>query len=155
MRYPLFTLLLCGWLPVLAQDADTGLQSPMELVQQARSEIKEISIEELAARPAPSILIDVREPYEYEEGRIPGARNIPRGRLEFDLMKHPELELIGKVDPPSLAATEIVLYCRSGGRGALAAQSLQSMGFTNVKSIAGGYQAWVEAGEPVQQNPAE
>ena len=155
MRIPVFTFLLLTWLPGLAQDTGTGLQSPMELVEQARSEIKEISVDELAARAAPAVLIDVREPYEYEEGRIPGARNIPRGRLEFDLLKHPELELIGKVDPPSLGATEIVLYCRSGGRGALAAQSLQSMGFTNVKSVAGGYLAWLEAGEPIQQNPAD
>lgn len=85
-------------------------------------------------------IIDVREPDEYAAGHLAGAINFPRGLLEFKLSGTPALE------PRDLS---VVLYCKTSGRAALAASAMQAMGYLNVVSIAGGYDAWVEAGKPV------
>jgi molybdopterin/thiamine biosynthesis adenylyltransferase/rhodanese-related sulfurtransferase/molybdopterin converting factor small subunit len=87
------------------------------------------------ASPEPPLLIDVRDPEEWEISRIEGARLIPRAQL-------PE-----RVDELT-RAREIVLYCRSGKRSALATQLLLDLGFTHVKSLAGGINAWAEAVDP-------
>jgi molybdopterin/thiamine biosynthesis adenylyltransferase/rhodanese-related sulfurtransferase len=81
------------------------------------------------------ILIDVREKDEWVEGSIPGARWIPRGFLELRIE-----------DQVPERSSEIVLYCAGGTRSALAAQSLAELGYTNVKSLAGGFSAWKRAG---------
>ena len=83
------------------------------------------------------ILIDVREKDEWSEGFIPGARWIPRGFLE--------LRVEDQIPEPS---SEIILYCAGGNRSALAARSLGELGYTNVKSMAGGFSAWKRAGLP-------
>ena len=87
-------------------------------------------------------LIDVREPDEYRQGHLPGAVNMPRGLLEFQLSSHPACQN---------AELNVLLYCKTSGRAALAACAMQDMGYRNVRSIAGGYDAWVAAGQPVQQ----
>lgn len=123
--------------------------SVAELVLNARARIQEIAGAELPRwREAGAALIDVREPAEYATGHIEGAINIPRGVLEFEVQATPALD---NVTDPALALRErpIVLYCRSGGRAALAADSLQQMGFTRVVSLAGGIGAWREAGGTV------
>ncbi|HVU51320.1 MAG TPA: molybdopterin-synthase adenylyltransferase MoeB [Polyangia bacterium] len=81
------------------------------------------------------ILIDVREKDEWLEGSIPGARWIPRGFLEQRIE-----------DQVPERSAEIVLYCAGGTRSALAARSLEELGYTNVKSMAGGFSAWKRAG---------
>ncbi len=83
------------------------------------------------------ILIDVREKDEWSEGFIPGAQWIPRGFLE--------LRIEDQIPEPS---SEIILYCAGGNRSALAARSLAELGYTNVKSMAGGFGAWKRAGLP-------
>ena len=123
--------------------------SVAELVLNARARIQEIAGAELPRwREAGAALIDVREPAEYATGHIEGAINIPRGVLEFEVQATPALD---NVTDPALALCDrpIVLYCRSGGRAALAADSLQQMGFTRVVSLAGGIGAWREAGGTV------
>lgn len=120
-----------------------------DLVAAARRVIHEVDAAGLAARSGTaSVLIDVREPHEYAAGHLPGAINLPRGVLEFQVDAHPAMAC---ATAPALAdrGRPILLYCRSGGRAALAAQSLAAMGFSDVRSIAGGIQAWVEAGLPV------
>ena len=99
------------------------------------------------------VIIDVREGGEYNQGSIPGAINVPRGILEFELSRHPALNcdphpVVSKPEQP------IYLYCRSGGRSALAAATLQSMGFTNVWSLAGGFDAWTSQNHPVARSSA-
>jgi rhodanese-related sulfurtransferase len=117
------------------------MKSAHDLVEQARTSIQEVSMTEAdAAIQAADVLIDVREPDEFREGHIDGALNIPRGVLEFKLSGTPEL---GARD------LSVVLYCKTSGRAALAAAALQEMGYMNVKSIAGGFDAWVEAGKAV------
>jgi rhodanese-related sulfurtransferase len=116
------------------------MKSAHDLVEQARTKIQEISMSEAeSALQAADVLIDAREPDEFREGHIEGALNIPRGVLEFKLSGAPEL---------SARDLHIVLYCKTSGRAALAAASLQEMGYLSVKSIAGGFDAWVAAGKP-------
>jgi len=112
-----------------------SLLTSSQLVTQAKSSIIEILPSELADMLPEEdlILIDVREPNEYEESYIPGACSMPRGVLEFRILEHEQ------VNNPEV---KIILYCRSGGRSALAAESLTKMGFRNVMSLAGGYEAW-------------
>ena len=123
--------------------------SVAELVLNARARIQEIAAAELPRwREVGAALIDVREPAEYATGHIEGAINIPRGVLEFEVQATPALD---NVTDPALALRDrpIVLYCRSGGRAALAADSLGQMGFTRVVSLAGGIGAWREGGGAV------
>lgn len=113
-----------------------------ELVVEAKKLVKECSPEELHARMAAphALVIDVREPDEYRQGHIPGAVNIPRGMLEFKISSEPALQ---QVDRP------ILLCCKSSGRAALSAVALHNMGFSNVVSVAGGFDAWIAGGHPV------
>lgn len=80
-------------------------------------------------------LIDVREKNEYDDGYIPGATHIPRGFLESRIE-----EAVPDKNAP------VLLYCAGGTRSALAAQTLQEMGYTDVVSMAGGFGAWKNAG---------
>ncbi|MCB1560082.1 MAG: sulfurtransferase [Xanthomonadales bacterium] len=118
-----------------------------ELVAQARQGIRETTPQD-ARSNSRAVLIDVREPAEYASGHIPGAINIPRGVLEFQVDAHPA---VAGVSDPALSNKDcpIIIYCRTGGRAALATQALQSMGFSDVLSIAGGILAWSEAGLPL------
>lgn len=113
-----------------------------QLVARARANIREVSIEEFEThRPADAVVIDVREPDEFADEHIPGAVNIPRGVIEAEV--EPVEEMGGRVAPELHDPHRpIYLYCRSGGRSALAAHALQEMGFTRIFSIAGGILAW-------------
>lgn len=116
-----------------------------ELVAQAKQSIREVDhAETQTAIDGNTILLDVREPGEYEMGHLPGAVNVPRGVLEFKVGMHPALQD---------SSASIFLYCKTGGRSALATQSLQTMGFTSVASVAGGFDGWAEAGQAVEKNP--
>ncbi|ODU44783.1 rhodanese-like domain-containing protein [uncultured Aquimonas sp.] len=127
-------------------------KSPTELVAEARARITEVSVEALASEaPGSYVLIDVREPGEFATAHIAGAIPIPRGVLEFQVEANPAIACVTET---ALAVREqpIVLYCRTGGRSALAAESLQKLGFTRVRSLAGGITAWTAAGKPVTQH---
>ena len=100
-----------------------------------------------------AVLIDVREPAEYAQGHLPGAINLPRGVLEFQIHAHPAMACTTS-EALAVADRELVLYCRTGGRSALAADSLQALGFTRVRSLAGGLTAWRNAGHPLTPEPA-
>ncbi len=119
-----------------------------QLVDEARAQIREVAPQDFSADRGAAVVIDVREPAEFQTGHIPEAINIPRGVLEFQVDAHPA---IASVSDPALAAKScpIVLYCRTGGRAALSAVSLQRMGFTDVRSISGGITGWTDAGLPV------
>lgn len=119
-----------------------------QLVEEARKQIREVAPSDLAANRGSAVLIDVREPAEYQTGHIEDAINIPRGVLEFQVDAHPA---VANVSDPALSSKScpIVVYCRTGGRAALSAVSLQRMGFTDVRSISGGITGWTDAGLPV------
>lgn len=117
------------------------MKSAHDLVAEAKTQIHEVSVQDAeAAIRGADLLIDVRESDEFAAGHIPGAIHIPRGMLEFKLSNAPEL---------SARDLKLVLYCKTSGRSALAAASLQQMGYLNVQSISGGFDAWSEAGKPV------
>jgi rhodanese-related sulfurtransferase len=117
------------------------MKTAHDLVAAAKARIQEVSLAhaEQAILDA-DVLIDVREADEYAAGHIAGAIHMPRGLLEFKLGNTPEL---------ASRELNIVLYCKNSGRSALAACSLQDMGYLKVTSIAGGIDAWIEAGKPV------
>ncbi|MDO7710356.1 MAG: rhodanese-like domain-containing protein, partial [Pseudomonadota bacterium] len=97
-------------------------KSAMDLVQAAKVNITEITISQANELfVTGSIPLDVRELLEYETGHIPNARHISRGMLEFKIANHPDFHD---------SATSIVVYCKSGGRSALATETLQQMGFS-------------------------
>ncbi|HEY3433539.1 MAG TPA: rhodanese-like domain-containing protein [Rhodocyclaceae bacterium] len=117
-------------------------KSAHELVQEAKKSIKEGTSAEISQHiaVAGSLLIDVREPEEFVQGHIPGAINIPRGMLEFKISNEPTLQDLQR---------PVVLYCKSSGRSALAAVALKTMGFQNVISLTGGFDAWTAAGHDI------
>lgn len=117
------------------------MKTAHELVTAAKTRIREVALDdaELATRNA-DVLLDVREADEYAAGHLPGATMIPRGMLEFTLSNKPEFATLD---------LNIVLYCKTSGRAALAACALLDMGYRNVQSIAGGYDAWRDAKKPI------
>lgn len=117
-----------------------------DLVAAARARIREIGPSELLAfHAAGAPIIDVREPEEFSEGHIPGAVNIPRGLLEFEVDGHPAVAY-RTAEELSHRERPVVLYCLSGGRSALAAAALQGLGFVSPMSLAGGILHWEDAG---------
>lgn len=117
------------------------MKTAHDLVAAAKGRIQEVGLDdaEQAIRDA-DVLIDVREAEEYAAGHIPGAIHVSRGLLEFKLSSSPEL---------NARDLKIVLYCKTSGRAALSACVLLDMGYLQVKSIAGGIDAWIAAGKPV------
>lgn len=107
----------------------------LNIVNDAKSRIREVTVAETQARNADAKLIDVREDNEWEAGHAAGAIHLGKGIIERDI----ETTVPDK-------ATELILYCGGGYRSALAADALQKMGYTNVFSMAGGWKAWKEAG---------
>ena len=92
------------------------------------------------------LLLDIREPYEFDEIRIEGALNVPRGILEaacdYDY-EETEPELVAARD------REIIVICRSGNRSVLAALTMQQMGYNNVKSLKTGMRGWSDYEQPM------
>ncbi|MGJ8679295.1 rhodanese-like domain-containing protein [Paraglaciecola sp.] len=120
-----------------------------EYITLVRKQIIEIDIDTFNTNPSLySLLIDIRETPEVAQGVIANSIHIPRGLLEAKLG-----ELSPDKDPENAAKwlqqQSIALYCRTGGRSALAAKSLMNMGLTNVVSIKGGTSCWLEKGLPL------
>ena len=108
-----------------------------KLVADAKKKITEISPQDAAAksRRGEAVIVDVREKDEWDEEHIPNATHLSRGTIELDIEeKVPDVNAL------------IVCHCGGGGRSALAADSLQKMGYKNVRSLAGGFKAWKAAG---------
>ena len=120
-----------------------------ELVRRAEAQIETIGAAEaiVAAGDEDTVFIDLRDIRELQrEGKIPGARHIPRGMLEF------------WIDPQSpyhkplfTEPKRFIFYCNLGWRSALAAQVAQQMGLENLCHIEGGFEAWKKAGGAVEQ----
>jgi rhodanese-related sulfurtransferase len=120
-----------------------------DLVAAAKARIREVTASELLQlQQAGSPVVDVREPDEFVEGHLPGAVNIPRGLLEFEVDGHPAVNY-QTAEALSHRERPVVLYCLSGGRSALAAEALKRLGFTSPVSLAGGILHWADAGHPV------
>jgi rhodanese-related sulfurtransferase len=123
-----------------------------EMVEKAIAKVEAISAQDVRAgldSGEVDLVIDVREPNEWSEGHIPGAINVPRGMLE--LRADPD----SPAADPALSANKdarVVVYCLKapGARSLLAAQTLGTMGYSNVAAMRGGFGEW-----RAEQLPAE
>jgi rhodanese-related sulfurtransferase len=115
----------------------------LALVEDAKQRVEEIAVDEVVARRARGEsfrLVDVREDDEWRAGHAAGAEHMGRGVIERDI----------RVKAPN-KGEELVLYCGGGFRSALAADSLQKMGYTRVRSMAGGWKAWLTGRHPTEK----
>ena len=107
-----------------------------DLLAQAKSAITEVDTADAASRIERGVVVlDVREPDEYEQGALPNALHIPRGHLEAQI----ETKIVDKSAP-------VVVYCAGGVRSAFAAKTLAELGYTDVVSMAGGFGKWKDEG---------
>ncbi len=126
------------------------IQSVMDMVAAATSEIENISVADAQARMSDDdfVLVDIRDPREMvREGRIPGAVEASRGFLEF---------MIDPANPMHMdvfsSGKKLVFFCAGAGRSAVSVKTLQEMGLENAAQLAGGFKAWREAGAPVEKD---
>jgi rhodanese-related sulfurtransferase len=110
-----------------------------KLVSEAKKNIAEISPQDAAAKlkSGEAVIVDVRDKDEWDEAYIPGALHMSRSTIELDIEETVP-------DPNAM----IICHCGGGGRGALATESLQKMGYKNACNMAGGFNAWKAAGLP-------
>lgn len=109
-----------------------------QLTEDAKTRVREVSAAEASQlRSQGAVLIDVRESDEFEAGHAMGAIPLSKGVVELHIE-----------DAVPDVSTPIICYCGGGSRSALAADSLQKMGYTNVASMAGGFRAWKNEGLP-------
>ncbi|MEA2014692.1 MAG: rhodanese-like domain-containing protein [Thermodesulfobacteriota bacterium] len=113
-----------------------------DFVKEAKKTAKEISVADAKAdidAGKAIIILDCRTVKEFKAGHLPKAINIPRGLLEFKVEK--------KIPNKT---SYVICYCKTGGRSCLSTSTLGQMGYTNIKSLAGGWKAWIAAGYPVE-----
>jgi molybdopterin/thiamine biosynthesis adenylyltransferase/rhodanese-related sulfurtransferase len=108
-----------------------------DLLKQTKSRIRETTTEEAETQLGAATFLDVREPDEHEQGTVPGAVHIPRGNLESNV----ESRITDKSAP-------VVVYCAGGTRSAFAAETLGLLGYTDVVSLAGGFNKWKNENRP-------
>ena len=114
------------------------MKSYHELVAEAKTRVREVTVEDVMQLPpggGDAVVVDVREDREWDAGHVPGAVHLGRGVLEVK---------VHQVFPDP--STPLILYCGGGNRSALAADVLQVMGYTNVASMTGGFRAWLQSG---------
>jgi rhodanese-related sulfurtransferase len=112
------------------------MKSGVDLINESKARIKQIDAQEALARHArgTSVFLDVRDLPEVNLGKIPGAVHVSRGNLET------------KIEAVVPRDADVVIYCASGNRSALAAETMEQMGYTTVCSLAGGFRGWAESG---------
>jgi rhodanese-related sulfurtransferase len=134
MSRNLHTTLVSAILTLTSPIAADEVVTPADLVAEAKASITEVDVSDAQSLIEDgALIIDVREPQEFNAGHLPGAINIPRGVLEFRIADYHDSD-----DPDQT----MVVYCRSGSRSALAVQTLQRLGYGGAVSMTGGYRAW-------------
>jgi rhodanese-related sulfurtransferase len=110
-----------------------------DIVAEAKRHITEVTVATAKQLLAEGniVVVDTREESEYAAGHLDDALLLPRGVLEFKIGNIPELADKSKA---------VLVYCRTGGRSSLAAQTMQLLGYKNVLSMAGGFEAWQKNG---------
>jgi rhodanese-related sulfurtransferase len=119
-----------------------------DLVADAKSKVENLDPDavERELDDGGALLVDIRDAPELDaDGRIPGALHVPRGMLEFRADTTSPYH-----QPPLDPSKRVILHCASGGRSALAAQTLQEMGYEDVAHLDGGIKAWKDAGKPTE-----
>lgn len=117
-----------------------------DLLAEARAEVSLAEAERAEILIAEQALVlDVREPAEFQMGHLPNAVNVPRGVLEFKVGSHPDL---------SDSQRSILIYCKNGGRSTLAAYTLKQMGFSHVEMLVGGFDNWSGSVHQIEVDPS-
>jgi rhodanese-related sulfurtransferase len=124
------------------------MKTAADLVKEAKQQIENLTVDQVAQEIAagPVTVVDLRESSERAAGVIPGSIHAPRGMIEFYADPTSPYHLPG-FSPQG----RMILHCASGGRSALAANTLKQMGYTNVAHLDGGFKAWQMAGKPIEQ----
>lgn len=128
--------------PIAGQPSWRDQPAVIKMIEEARSSTRQVPLAELKKlwdEDAEIVILDVRTPREYEAAHIPWADNAPRGLLEFSIWS-----LVPDQEEP------IYVYCKTGGRAALAAKLLNEFGYKNVYAVATGIADWARSGYPVQ-----
>lgn len=149
-----FKILLIAFVTFIFASCTAIYEDGNDLASVVKSEINEISVDtlkQMIENGDEFLLIDVRQATEYEAGNIPGSFSIPRGELEFLILDEYFWEEQFMYTP--LKTDKIIVYCKVGGRGALAAKSLQKLGFENVSNLDGGYTAFAGENHIAQKQP--
>ena len=118
-----------------------ALKTGEALIEEAKQQIEEVTpeqVREMQARSERVVYLDVREPNEWNLGRLPQAVHLPRGNLET------------KVESLIDRNQKVVIYCARGNRSALAALTMKQMGYQNVASMAWGFQGWADINGEVE-----
>jgi rhodanese-related sulfurtransferase len=113
-----------------------------DLVEEAKQQIEEVTpeqVREMQTRGENAVYLDVREPNEWNLGRLPGAVHLPRGNLE------------SKVEALIDRNQKVVIYCARGNRSALAALTLKQMGYENAVSMARGFMGWADINGDIEE----
>ncbi len=150
-----FNLIISALLIVIISSCTAIYEDGNELASVVKSDINIMQVDTLKAmieNGEEFLLLDVRQPAEYEAGNIPGSFSIPRGELEFLILDEYFWEEQFMYLP--LKTDKIIVYCKVGARGALAAKSLQKLGFENVYNLEGGFMGF-SGGELVQAKQPE
>lgn len=130
-------------LPSVAQSFPPSVT---QKIQAAQKRVNTIGMEEyrkVVKNPGEALIVDVREPQEFAAGHVPGAVNIPRGLVEFQIWKHVGFPANLDTNRP------VYLQCQSGNRASLAAQSLAELGFTHTSAVVMSLDEWQKAGHPL------
>ncbi|OYT17742.1 MAG: hypothetical protein B7C24_01060 [Bacteroidetes bacterium 4572_77] len=152
-RYLYSLPILAGLLMMFSCSRTTNTyNNAAELVAEISPSVEMMKVETLHAMMdtgAMILLIDVREPNEYNHGYIPGSTNIPRGLVEFKISKDAFWE--AQFLYPPLKTDEIIIICKKGDRSVLTVDAVKKMGFDNVKVLDGGFKKW-ELTYPLEQD---
>lgn len=127
------------------------MASVRDMVAEAKGRIENLSMEDVEAerQDGKTLLVDVRDVRElWREGKIPGARHVPRGMLEF--WADPQSEYHKDFMKPE---ERVILYCAGGLRSALAADTLTRLGYTDVAHLEVGFDEWKRRGGEVAEVP--
>ena len=143
-RIVLVSIALLISLPAAAADWPPIVSERIAKAKAAVKQVDMAALKKAVDKKEDVMILDVREPQEYESGYIPGAVNIPRGQLEMKIWKY-----VGF--PDKLDTTrKIYIYCATSGRSALAAETLTQLGFTNVYLVNMQLEDWKKAGYPLE-----
>jgi rhodanese-related sulfurtransferase len=143
-------IICCSFLTAAAADKTTQKWPSVvdEVIAAVKNSITMVGMKEfdgIFESNAYDLIIDVREPYEFERGHVPGAINIPRGIIEFMIW-----EKVGFPDKTDLGK-KIYIYCRTGNRTALTAATLKDLGFTNIYGVDMNFSKWRRFGYPTEK----
>ena len=129
----------------LAQDAKPAGPPPVvkEMVSKTKAAIKVVSAADVKAaidNKEKAVFLDVRDPGEYAAGHVPGAINVSRGTLEFNIF--------GKISDQN---AKVYVYCKTAGRSTLATKTLNDLGYKNAVLMDAQFEDWIKAGYPVER----